>query len=113
MHEYSITCSIIEILYDLIKKHNIKKVKKVSFEISPLAQIEPQSIEFYYNFMTKEDKILKGAGLKFKKGKIKLECRTCGKFFTSETLISNCIYCSGEKIKTEDNDDIKIISIEA
>jgi len=113
MHEYSITCSIIEILYDLIKKYNIKKLKKVSFEISPLAQIEPQSIEFYYNFMTKENGTLKGAGLEFKKGKIKFECKTCEKYFTSENLISNCIYCSGEKIKATDIDDIKIISIEA
>lgn len=113
MHEYSITYSIIEILCDLIKKHNIKKLKKVSFEISPLANIEPQSIEFYYNFMTKENKILKGTGLEFKKGKIKLECKTCGKIFTYENLISNCIYCSGEKLKVVDSDDIKIISIEA
>ncbi len=113
MHEYSITCSIVEILCDLIKKHNIKKIKKVSFEISPLAHIEPQSIEFYYNFITKDNKALKDSILEFKEGKIKIECKTCGKSFYSENLNSKCIYCSGAKTKAADNDDIKIISIEA
>ena len=113
MHEYSITCSIVEILCDLIKKHNIKKIKKVSFEISRLAHIEPQSIEFYYNFITKDNKALKDSILEFKEGKIKIEFKTCGKSFYSENIGSKCIYCSGEKTKTADNDDIKIISIEA
>jgi hydrogenase nickel insertion protein HypA len=113
MHEYSITCSIVEILCDLIKKHNIKKIKKVSFEINPLAHIEPRSIEFYYNFITKDNKALKDSILEFKKGKIKIECETCGKNFYSENLNSKCIYCSGKKTKVADNDDLKIISIEA
>ncbi|HEY4695685.1 MAG TPA: hydrogenase maturation nickel metallochaperone HypA [Candidatus Hydromicrobium sp.] len=93
MHEYSITCSVIEILDDLIRKHNIKKVKKVSFEVSPLAHIEPLSVEFYYGFLTENSKILKDASLEFKKGKIKIECRTCGKSFQSENFTSSCIYC--------------------
>jgi len=113
MHEYSITCSIVEILCDLIKKHNIKKIKKVSFEISPLAYIEPRSIEFYYDFITKDNNALKNSNLEFKEGKIKIECKTCGKSFYSENLESKCIYCLGEETKAADNDDIKITSIEA
>jgi len=112
MHEYSITCSIIEILNDLIKKHNIKKVKKVNFELSPLAHIEPQSIKFYYDFLTRENYILKRADLNFIKKEIEIECKSCGKIFKSKTFSSRCIYCSGNKTKIIYTDDIKIISIE-
>jgi len=55
MHEYSITCSIIEILKEAVKENNIKRIKKINFRLSPLSHIEPQSIEFYYNFLTKND----------------------------------------------------------
>ncbi|MDP3012239.1 MAG: hydrogenase maturation nickel metallochaperone HypA [Candidatus Hydromicrobium sp.] len=112
MHEYSITCSIIKILNDLIRKHKIKKLKKINFEISTLAHIEPQSIEFYYNFLTRNSKVLKDASLEFKKDKIKIECSICGKSFKSENIVSNCIYCSGNKLRIINSDDIKIISIE-
>ena len=112
MHEYSITCSIIKILNDLIRKHKIKKLKKINFGISTLAHIEPQSIEFYYNFLTRNSKVLKDAGLEFKKDKIKIECSICGKSFKSENIVSNCIYCSGDKLRIISSDDIKIISIE-
>lgn len=112
MHEYSLTCSTIEILNGLIKKHNIKKVKKISFEVNLLAHVEPQSIEFYYDFLTKDNKILKDAVLEFKKGKIKIHCNTCDKTFQSEDLTFKCVYCSGNKTKIIDSEDIKIISIE-
>ena len=112
MHEYSITCSIIKILNDLIRKHKIKKLKKINFEISTLAHIEPQSIEFYYNFLTRNSKVLKDASLEFKKDKIKIKCSICGKSFKSENIVSNCIYCSGNKLRIINSDDIKIISIE-
>ncbi len=112
MHEYSLACSAVEILNDLIKKHNIKKVKKVNFEVSPLAHVEPQSMEFYYDFLTKNNKVLKDATLKFKKSKIKVKCNTCGRSFQSENLTFKCIYCSGNKTKVIDSGDIKIISIE-
>jgi len=39
MHEYSITCSILEILNKIIKEKKIKKVKVINFEITPLLQI--------------------------------------------------------------------------
>ena len=112
MHEYSITCSIVEILNDLIKKHNIKKIKKVSFELSPFAYIEHQSIEFYYNYLTGNNDILNSAYLDFKRNKIKIECMDCGKIFLSEKFTSRCKYCSGNKLKILESDDIKIISIE-
>ena len=117
MHEYSITCSILEILEKTIKEKNLKKLKKVKFELSKLASIEPQSIKFYFDFLTAENQRLKGAILKFKKNKLKLACNECGKIFESnaEFDISNvkCPACGSENAQVQEEDDIRIISIQA
>lgn len=112
MHEYSITCSIIDILNKLVKKHNIKKIKKINFKLSPVAHIEPQSIEFYYDFMAKDNKIIKNAALNFQKNEIRLRCSACGKTFESKTFTSKCIYCSCREARIIEEDDIVITSIE-
>ena len=116
MHEYSITCSILEILEKIIKEKNLKKIKKVKFELSKLASIEPQSIKFYFDFLTAENQRLKGAILKFKKNKLKLACSECGKIFESnaEFDISNvkCPACGSENAQVQEEDDIRIVSVE-
>src|SRR4030066_394209 len=97
MHEYSITCLNIEIIEKIITEKNLKKITKVKFELSKLASIEPESIKFYFDFLTAENQRLKGAILKFKKNKLKLSCSKCGKIFESnaEFDISNikCFDC--------------------
>ena len=117
MHEYSITCSILEILEKIIKEKNLKKINKVKFELSKLASIEPGSIKFYFDFLTVESQSLKGAILKFKKNKLKLACSECGKIFESnaEFDISNvkCPACGSGIVQLQEEDDIKIISVEA
>lgn len=112
MHEYSITCSIIEILKKVAKEKNIKKIKRISFEISPITHIEPGSIEFYYNFLTKEDNILKNAKLIFKKEKFEILCQDCKKKYKIDKFLARCPDCSGENVRLLERDDIRIISVE-
>jgi len=114
MHEYSITCSIINILDKIVKENKVKKIKRIDFEISSIAHIEPSSIEFYYNFLTRDNSILKNASLKFKKKKAQIECEDCKKISEIEDFfIAECPKCSSRKIKIVDFDEIKIVSVEA
>ncbi len=112
MHEYSITQSIIQILSDIIKEHKIKKLKKINFELGPLAHIEPQSIEFYYGYLTQKNKVLKDAVLEFKKNKLRMECKDCSRKFIPENFENKCPYCLSKKIDIINSEDIKITSIE-
>jgi len=116
MHEYSITCSILEILDKVINEKKLKKIRKVNFELSQIASIEPESIKFYFDFLTAENQKLKGAILKFKKNKLKLACSECGKIFESnaEFNISNvkCPACGSENAQVREEDDIRIVSVE-
>ena len=114
MHEHSITCSILEILDKVIKENKITKIKKINFEISTLANIEPSSIEFYYDFLAKDNNVLKDAKLVFKKKKMKAKCKDCNKISEMEDIFLICCpACSSKNIKAVDTDDIKILSVEA
>lgn len=112
MHEYSITFSIIDILNEQINKYNIKNIKKISFELGPFAHIEPQSIEFYYDYLARDNPVLHKAILDFKRKKIEMKCMDCGKIFLSEKILQECKYCYGRRLKILECDDIRLISIE-
>ncbi len=113
MHEYSIACSILDILKKVVKENKVRKIKRIDFEISSIAHIEPKSIEFYYNFLTRDDNVLKDASLKFVKKKAQIKCEDCGKISEIEDLfIAECPKCSSRKIEIVDFDEIKIISVE-
>ena len=113
MHEHSITCSILDIVNTVMKENKIKKIKIINFEISAIAQIEPSSIEFYYNFMTKDNEALKDAKLVFNKREMKVKCNECNKISEMKDIFhAHCPECSSKNIKALIADDIKILSIE-
>lgn len=112
MHEFSITNSIIDILKNVIKDRNVKKVLKVNFLLNPYGGIDPESIKFYYEFLTKDIEVLKDAKLIFKKEKIKTQCRTCGKIFESLKIVPKCKKCGSLDLYVSFPEDIKIKSID-
>ena len=113
MHEYSITCSILEILKKIISENNLKKVKKVNFQLSKLSNIEPESVKFYFNFLNKDNEIFKGARLYFKKINIKVTCNDCNETYDLKSFEVKCPNCFGRNVDIANMDDFKIMSVEA
>jgi len=112
MHEFSITSSIIDILKNITNERNIKKIIKINFLLNTYGGIEPESIKFYYEFLSKDDPVLKDAVLRFKKEKIKITCNNCGESYEVFKLSSKCRKCSGTDISIIFPEDIKIKTIE-
>ena len=112
MHEFSITSSIIDILKNIAKEREIKKITKVNFLVNPYGGVEPESIKFYYEFLTKDDPVLKDAKLMFKKKKIKITCNQCGESFEVFKLSTKCRKCAGIDVSILFPEDIKIKSID-
>jgi hydrogenase nickel incorporation protein HypA/HybF len=112
MHEYSITSSIIEILEDIGKKNKLDKIKKVNFIVSPAASIEPESVRFYYRYLTEDNSILRGAELIFEKSELDIKCLTCNKEFTCKEFKPLCPGCGSSNVLVQETDEIKIVSVE-
>jgi hydrogenase nickel incorporation protein HypA/HybF len=112
MHEYSITSSIIEILEGIGKKNKLDKIKKINFMVSPVASIEPESVRFYYQYLTKENSLLKGAELVFEKSELDIRCLSCNKEFTCKEFKPLCPGCGSSNVLVQETDEIKIMSIE-
>ena len=112
MHEYSITSSMVNILEDVAKKNKLEKISKVNIDLNPIANIEPDSINFYYDFLTRDNKLLKGSELIFSIQRIKIECRDCGSIYKKKEFVPECPKCESSNVKNINIDDIKIISVE-
>lgn len=113
MHEYSITCSIMKILEKLVSERKLSKISRIDFEINPLSSIEPDSIKFYYEFLTRENKILKNARLKFNKVKLEIQCSKCTFNFKTGNFPIRCPRCSSFNIYKGNVEDIRIKSMHA
>ncbi len=111
MHEYSITCSIIEIVRRLAEEKDLKKISKIDFAVNEFASIEPDSVRFYFEFLIKDDSLLKDAALNFVSAKPEVTCKSCNKVFTAESIYIKCPYCDGNNIKVERLDDIRITAL--
>ncbi len=113
MHEYSITCSIIDIVKKIVDENKVSKVSKIDFEINPAASLEPDSIKFYYEFLTRDDSILKNARLVFKKPAKKIKCCGCGALYSPKGFPAICPKCLKINPINGNIDDIRITAVYA
>ena len=111
MHEYSITCSIIEIIERIVKKKKLEKVRQIDFDINEFACIEPESIRFYYDFLTKDDSTLGNAKLNFTKISPDMICNQCRLVFKMDNFNTRCPGCNSTNIRFRENDDIRITAV--
>jgi len=112
MHEFSITKSIVGILERVGNENKADRITKVNLELSPVASIEPESVKFYYGYLTENNAMLKGAELIFEKSEIDIRCLDCKKTFRQKQFKPVCPECGGSRIVMKEIDDIKIISVE-
>jgi Zn finger protein HypA/HybF involved in hydrogenase expression len=111
MHEYSITCSIIDIVKKIVDENKVSKVSRIDFEINPAASLEPYSIKFYYEFLTRDDSILKNARLVFKKPAKKVKCIHCGSLYLPKRFPAVCPKCLKINPINGNIDDIRITAV--
>jgi Zn finger protein HypA/HybF involved in hydrogenase expression len=83
----------------------------VDFDINEFACIEPESIRFYYEFLTKDNTTLGGAKLSFKKISPAMICNNCMNVFKISNFKTRCPECNSPEIRFKETDDIKITAI--
>lgn len=99
MHELGITQGIVEHVREAAAQANAAKVTDVYFTITPAADFTTESIEMYYEMLTDEDELLKGAALHFTSAPIAATCLLCGEEFLTEAPQPVCPVCASQQVQ--------------
>lgn len=111
MHEMSIAESILDLIKDSAHKQNFKKVKKVFLELGVFSTIEPESLLFCFDVVTKNS-LAENANLIINKIDGKGWCLKC----SQETILKSrevvCSSCGSYQIQITSGEDMKIRELE-
>ena len=107
MHEYPLTCSIIETAAQFADGAPIKKIVLVIGESSGILG---ESIRMYFDIMA-ENTACAGAVIDIETVKPMLRCEACGTFFERKPFSFECV-CGGTGMPTEIGREFHIKHIE-
>ena len=99
MHELGITQGIVERAREAARQAGAVKVTDLFLTITPAADFQPESIEMYYEMLTDEDELLKGATLHFASAPIAATCLSCGEEFPTEAPQPLCPVCGSQQVR--------------
>ncbi len=97
MHELSIAQSILDIIQEEANKNSMVQVSVVRLKIGRLTAIEPSSLTFCFEQITKGT-LAEGARLEIEDVPIHGRCGQCGKEFILEDPFCLCPDCQGPNI---------------
>jgi Zn finger protein HypA/HybF involved in hydrogenase expression len=98
VHELGITQGIVDRARAAAVQAAAVRVTDLFLTITPAADFQPESIEMYYEMLTDEDALLKGAALHFTTAPVAATCLACGQAFTADTSEPVCPTCASRQV---------------
>jgi len=111
MHELSVTEQLLEIVLDHARKAKAKRVLKVNLVIGELTSFVGESIQFYFDMLSKETEA-EGASLSISRIPAKATCRQCKMEFHPEGMDWFCPGCGGPTEEVLGGREFHVESIE-
>jgi len=111
MHELSICQSLLDIVLDTARKNDATRVSRVNVEIGELRGVVPDSLTFYFEFLTK-DTMAEGAELHIDIVPARKRCRTCGAMHLDEGDGVRCPLCQSTDAELVMGMELQIRDIE-
>jgi Zn finger protein HypA/HybF involved in hydrogenase expression len=99
VHELGITQGIVDRAREAAAGAGAVKVTDLYLTITPAADFTSESIEMYYEMLTDEDKLLKGATLHFATAPVAATCLSCGEEFPTEAPQPVCPMCGSQQVR--------------
>ena len=94
MHELSVTEQLLNITLEHADRANAQKVLKVNLVIGDLSGFEGESIQFYFDLLSRGTKAEK-ASLSISRVPARVRCRQCRNEFAPEAMDWLCPRCGG------------------
>lgn len=111
MHELSVTESVLEIACKHAEKAQATRVTDIFLVIGRLSSIVDDSIEFYWNIISK-DTLCENARLHFKRIPAKMICLDCEHQYQLADELTPCPNCNSARIRVLSGDEFHLESID-
>ena len=111
MHELPVTESILEIVLRHAEEANATRITDLHIVIGQLATIVDDSVQFYWDIMTK-DTIAEGAQLHFQRIPTEMLCLDCNHQYKPADGELACPLCDGVRVKVVAGEEFYLDSID-
>lgn len=111
MHEMSICESVVQTLEEQAAVQDYSRVRVVRLEIGPFAGVEPESLRFCFDVVTR-DTLAEGAALEIITTQPQAWCLDCEKNITIVERFDPCPECGGRQLQVSGGDELRIKELE-
>lgn len=111
MHEIHITQEIVDTVLRAGEKAGAEKITLVRVKAGKLAGVEPSSLQFYFDTLTK-DTMAAGARLVVETVEANARCGACRKAFTPQDLRSVCPACGSPDVEITSGRELYVEDVE-
>jgi hydrogenase nickel incorporation protein HypA/HybF len=111
MHELALTESLVGIVVEESRRQNVARVKAVVLEIGAIGQVEPESLRFCFDAVTRGT-IAEGARLDIVTVPGAGWCLDCGKTVPLAERFGACPECGQRHVQMTAGDELRIREME-
>ncbi len=111
MHEMSIAQSLLEIVLEAGRQHQLKQVKTIRLQVGEMAAVVPESLSFCFNLIS-ENTIAAGAEIEIENIPVVARCSDCGTLFEVEYLSFICPQCQAPAFELVSGREMSLLNIE-
>ena len=111
MHELALTQSILHIVEEAVKGHQVQRVKEVRLKIGDYSGVVTESLTYYFGLLSR-DTAAQDAVLKLEKLPILMTCRDCGWSGEINKHHIECPRCRGINLRLDQGREFYVESIE-
>jgi Zn finger protein HypA/HybF involved in hydrogenase expression len=93
MHELGITQGIIDRARETALANDVQRVTALYLAITPAADFTEDAIAMYFEMLSDDDELFRGARLHFERGPAAARCLECGHEFDATERHMHCPHC--------------------
>jgi Zn finger protein HypA/HybF involved in hydrogenase expression len=101
VHELGITQGIIDRAREAAGAHGARKVAGLYLVMTPAADFSQDSIEMYFEMLTSEDELFRGAALHFEHQPVAATCLSCSDEFSADAPQPVCPQCGSMLVQLD------------
>lgn len=111
MHELSLVASVFEVLEDEARKHDARRVTRVTLRVGAMAGIVPELLESAFETYQKGT-IAETARLEIVVVPVRLRCPDCGGEAVREDTDFSCAGCGSRRVEIIEGRDLVVERVE-